>query len=68
MRKKDAVKIFKNSRGLATAVGVTPQYISRWPEQLTQRQIDWVVGAAYRFGKIEDIKKIQEKKWTRLFC
>lgn len=66
MKKQEAIQIFKNSRGLAKAVGVTPQYISRWPSQLTQRQIDWVVGAAYRLGKIEDVKKIEEENYKKL--
>ena len=36
---------------LARAVGVTHSAVSQWPEQLSQRQIDQVIGAAVRTGR-----------------
>ena len=52
MTKSDAIRIFGSTvTEMAAAIGVTRSAVSQWPEQLTQPQIDRVVGAAVRLGK-----------------
>jgi len=53
MTKSDAKRIFGNASKLAKALDVSPQAISQWEEQLTQRQSDEVTGAAYRLGLMQ---------------
>lgn len=64
MRKREAIELFETGAGLARAVGLTRGRISQWPDELTQKQVDLVVGAALRLGKIEptDAVRYQEKK------
>lgn len=50
MTKSEAIKIFGSGAEMARALTVTASAVSQWPEQLTQRQIDQVVGAAVRLG------------------
>ena len=53
MKKSKAVALFGNSAAsLARAVGLSRSRISQWPENLTQKQSDLVIGAALRLGKI----------------
>jgi UTP--glucose-1-phosphate uridylyltransferase len=52
MTKSDAIRIFGSTvTEMAAAIGVTRSAVSQWPEQLTQHQIDRVVGAAVRLGR-----------------
>jgi DNA-binding transcriptional regulator YdaS (Cro superfamily) len=57
MTKTTASKLFGNATRLAEALGIKPQAISQWPEQLPQRRIDEITGAAFRLGllKPEDL-------------
>jgi hypothetical protein len=50
MTKSEAIKIFGSGAEMARALMVTASAVSQWPERLTQRQIDQVVGAAVRLG------------------
>ena len=53
MNKSAAIKLFGGKqRDLALALGITQGAISQWPETLTQRQIDLVMGAALRLGRV----------------
>lgn len=48
LKKSDAVKMFGKGKHLAAALGKTPGAIGHWDEDLTEDQINMVVGAAYR--------------------
>ena len=52
MTKKEAIKIFGGkSYLLANALGKSKGAISMWPENLTNDQINLVIGAAVRSGR-----------------
>lgn len=51
MLKSEAVGIFGTGTALADALDITKSAISQWSDLLTQKQTDWVVGAAIREGK-----------------
>lgn len=52
MTKNQAIRIFgRTLTDLADALGITKSAVSQWPDQLTVRQTDWVIGAAVRMGK-----------------
>ena len=48
MTKSEAKHLFYGAKRLAEAIGVTRQAIHNWPEQLEQKQIDLITGAALR--------------------
>jgi transcriptional repressor of cell division inhibition gene dicB len=50
MTKKDAIAMFTSGAALGRALGVTKAAIWQWPEELSQKQTDMVVGAAIRLG------------------
>jgi len=50
--KKQAVELFGSQAELARALDISRQAIGVWPEKLTQRQIDEVIGAAIRLELI----------------
>lgn len=52
MKKEVAIQIFGSGVALAKAVGIGKSAISMWPECLTLRQQDEVIGAAIRLEKI----------------
>lgn len=52
MRKADVINFFDDSRSvLAEAVGITPQGVSDWPDELPPRIQDRVIAAAVRTGR-----------------
>ena len=55
--KSEAFQIFGSQAKLARALEVSDAAIHAWPEQLTLRQSDQVLGAAIRLGLI-DLKKV----------
>ena len=48
MNKSNYVKVFGSGVNLAKAMGVSRQAVSQLPEQLPQKYIDWINGAAMR--------------------
>jgi len=50
--KKQAIALFGDIYKLADAIGVTRQAIHFWPDRLTERQKNEVLGLAIRSGKI----------------
>ncbi len=52
MKKRTAIEIFGSGAELARSVGITRGAIWLWPETLTIRQQDEVIGAAIRLNKI----------------
>ncbi len=42
---------------VAAALGITPAAVSAWPDVLSQRHIDWAVGAAVRMKALEVVKQ-----------
>lgn len=52
MTKTEAISLFgENQSDLARALGITPQAVYQWPDDLVEAQIDRVIGAAVRLGK-----------------
>lgn len=52
MKKNTAIEIFGSGAQLARSIGVTRGAVWLWPETLTIRQQDEVIGAAIRLNKI----------------
>ena len=50
MTKAQAIKLFGHRKELQDALGITRQALDQWPDKLTQKQADWVAGAALRLG------------------
>ena len=50
MNKSEAIGLFGTAAELSRAVGLTRGRISQWPDELTQKQTDLVIGAATRLG------------------
>ena len=53
MKKQDAIKLFGETKDLASVLGITRQAIYQWPDYLNQEQIDRIIGAAIRVGIIQ---------------
>lgn len=58
MNKSDAIKIFGSAANLSRAIGVTRGRISQLPENLHQRDIDRIAGAALRLGLSDQVKPL----------
>ena len=52
MNKKVAISLFGSGAALGRALGISRTAVGFWPETLTIRQQDEVIGAAIRLGKI----------------
>ena len=52
MKREEAALFLGNLVLLGRALGISPSAISQWPETLTIRQQDEVIGAAIRLNKI----------------
>ena len=52
MQKSIAIEIFGSLSALAEALSTTRQTIYNWPDTLEQHQVDRVIGAAIRHGKL----------------
>ena len=59
MTKKEAVKIFGSVRELANALGITPQAIYLWDEDLSERRENEIIGTAFKLGLL---KKMTNRK------
>jgi len=53
MTKSEAIKIFSSVASLAGALGISRQAVYKWPNDLPQEQVDRIVGAAIRTGRID---------------
>ena len=62
MTKREAIGMFGTASDLARALRITPQAIYQWPDQLQQEQIDRVIGAAIRLGKMTESKTSSDSK------
>ncbi|WP_081579079.1 Cro/CI family transcriptional regulator [Leptospirillum ferriphilum] len=51
MKKNDAIRAFGSVSELARAIGITPQAISQWPDELTPAMKDRVIAALVRTGR-----------------
>lgn len=52
LTKQQAIDIFGSSGAeLARVLGCTRSAISLWPDELSQKQTDTIIGAAIRLGK-----------------
>lgn len=52
MKKRTAIGFYGNQILTAKALGISCAAISQWPEKLTLRQQDEVIGAAIRLNKL----------------
>lgn len=60
MKKSTAIRVFGSASRLADAIGVSKQAISLWPDELTTRQTNEVVGAMLHAGKLTDLLSTAE--------
>ena len=52
MKKAEAIALLGGSpKEIARVLGLTPQAIYQWPDELDQERIDRVIGAAVRLGR-----------------
>jgi len=59
MTKTEAVFYYGgNQSDLARALNITPQYLSMWPDNLTPRQENEVLGLLTKEGKLEIWQKL----------
>lgn len=62
MTKQQAIAVFGSGTALARALGITKSAVSQWPDDLPQRTIDEINGAAMRLGLIAKSELPLEKK------
>lgn len=53
MTKTEAIKLFGNVRELAKALGITPQAIYLWDEELSERRENEIIGTAFKLGLLK---------------
>ena len=53
MKKSEAIKIFGSVRELANALGITPQAIYLWDEDLSERRENEIIGTAFKLGLLQ---------------
>ncbi len=52
MKKNCAISIFGSAAALGRAIGISRAGVCNWADELAQWQVDRVIGAAIRLGKI----------------
>lgn len=62
MKKSEAINVFGNGTKLADAMGVTKQFVSQLPDDLPQKYVDWIMGAAVRHGVDKQFSKKKRLK------
>ena len=65
--KKEAARLFGSQTAMARALGITRAAISRWHDDLTQRQKDEILGAAIRCGLIAYRPQDEKANFQREF-
>jgi hypothetical protein len=55
MQKQHAIDVFGSAADLARELGMTRQAVQAWPDPLTQKQIDRLIGLAVRKGKVIEL-------------
>lgn len=50
MGKKEAIKIFGSVKEIADALGITTQAVYDWPDELTERLKNQIIGCAVMRG------------------
>lgn len=55
--KSQAIELFGTATALAKALGITKSAVGQWAEELTQRQINEITGAALNQGLIRVSRK-----------
>ena len=53
MTKSEAIKIFGDVRKLAQALGITPQAVYLWDEELSERRENEIIGTAFKLGLLK---------------
>ena len=53
MKKSEAINIFGSVRELANALGITPQAIYLWDEDLSERRENEIIGTAFKLGLLK---------------
>ena len=63
MKKIDAINLFGSQSNLAKAIGIERQNITVWPDDLTHRQMLYVIGAGLFAGKrVAELKAIMRRR------
>ena len=64
MTKEEAIALFRSRRKLAEALGITTQAVGQWPDRLTQRIADRVMGAKQRTkkAKANGVKEVRQDR------
>jgi len=57
MNKSHAIYMFNGIPNLALGLGISKAAIYKWPDELPQRTVDQITGAANRLGINQDIKE-----------
>ena len=60
--KSDAKLVFTSFKAMAEALGINPSALSQWPEDLTERQVNEITGAAIRKGLIDPCDAVQHSQ------
>lgn len=55
--KSQAIELFRTATALAKALGITKSAVGQWPEELTNRQINEITGAALNMGLLSRRRK-----------
>lgn len=58
MTKQEAKDLFGSTRALCAALNLKPHTFYRWPDELHQKQTDWVIGAYQRIAEERDRKVV----------
>lgn len=57
MTKSEAIKMFGSTRKLANALGITPQAINQWAEELPERRENEIIGTAIKMGILKKVRR-----------
>lgn len=66
MHKMNAIQLFGSQARLADALGLGRSAVSQWPDVLSQRQADQVLGAALRLGLLSAVEDFKESPMQKI--